>query len=208
MGFLPTLDAKLVHPPAARPGVLYLHAATFTAWVMLFIAQIQLVRTRRVVWHRRLGLFGNALGALIPVLGLLTALTITRLQLSAGDPDAEQSLIVPVFDMAAFALLFSAAIGCRRRRDYHSRFMLMASSGLTVAAFARFPSWLIPENTFYVAVDLIIAIAILHDWIATRRVHRVYCYALPILIAGQATTMWITIMGTTAWRAVAHRLLM
>jgi hypothetical protein len=207
VGFLPTLDAKLIHPAAARPRVLYLHAVTFTAWVLFFISQTALARTKRITWHRRLGLIGLGLGVLIPVLGVITARTITLLRLTAGASDAEQSFIVPVFDMTAFAVVFSLAIHFRRRPDYHSRLMLIASAGLTVAAFARFPSWLIPDNAFYVAVDLLILIAIARDWIATHRIHPVYLYVFPGLVIAQAATMWITLTNPSAWHVLAERLL-
>ena len=37
-------------------------AALFSAWVLFFILQVWLVRTRNLPWHRRMGYFGAALG--------------------------------------------------------------------------------------------------------------------------------------------------
>jgi len=208
VGFLPTLNHKLIHPAVPRPWVLYVHAIVFTGWVLLFAIQSTLVWIGRRQWHRRLGLLGLGFGTIIPVLGIMTAITITREDLAGGVADAEQSLIVPVFDMAAFAVLFWSAIYWRRRSDYHRRFMLLATAGLTVAAFARFPGWLIPDNAFYGAVDVLIAIAILRDWVATRRLHPIYRYAVPVLVAGQALTMWVLLSGNPIWRVIARMLLM
>jgi len=38
-GFSRTVNAGLIHPSSPRPTILYLHAAIFTAWVLLFILQ-------------------------------------------------------------------------------------------------------------------------------------------------------------------------
>ncbi len=47
-GFSLTIGSNLIHPSVPRPGILHLHAATFFAWVVLFVAQTTLVQTRHV----------------------------------------------------------------------------------------------------------------------------------------------------------------
>ena len=78
IGFGRTLNASLIHPASPRPSILYAHAAMFTAWVILFVSQSALVRARRVASHRRLGVVAIVLGCLMPVVGVATALTMTR----------------------------------------------------------------------------------------------------------------------------------
>lgn len=206
-GFGPTVNARLLRPPSPRPLLLYVHAAMFTGWVLLFVVQAALVRAHRVAWHRRLGFAGAALGALMPVVGIATALVITRLNRLGRDFGGEAFLIVSFFDMLAFAVTFGLAVYWRRRPEYHRRLMLMATCGLTVAAFARFPSWLMPGNAWYVAVDALIVIAVARDWYVDRRVHPVFRYGLPALMLGQATAMWIYLSRASAWVEIAHRLL-
>ena len=89
------------------------------------------------------------LGGLLPLIGIATALTMTRLNRaeSDADVDGEAFLIVSLFDMLAFAVIFGLAVYWRRRPEYHRRLMLMATCGLTVAAFARFPQWLVPSHS-------------------------------------------------------------
>ena len=87
-----------------------MHAAVFAAWVVLFVVQAALVRTGRTPVHRRMGAFAAVIGAVIPGLGLATALAITRMQAAAGDLTAEQSLISPIFDMTAFTTTFCLAL--------------------------------------------------------------------------------------------------
>jgi len=207
VGFGPTLDERLFHPPSLRPRVLYVHAAVFTAWILLFNVQAGLIASGRVAWHRRLGLCGVVLGALIPLVGITTVLAITRLNIAQDSTHAEQALIVPFFDMLAFSVTFGLAVWWRRRPEYHRRLMLIASCGLTVAALARFPDWLVPRDCFYPGVDLLILIGVARDAIIDHRVHPVYRFGLPAIMLGQATTMWILVSGWPGWIAVAHAIL-
>jgi hypothetical protein len=206
-GFGPTANARLFHPRSPRPWILYVHVALFTAWVLLFIAQAALVRFRRVDWHRRLGLAGILIGGLMPPVGIATAIVMTRLNRAGRNTGGEAFLIVSFFDMLAFAVMFGLAIYWRRRPEYHRRLMLIASCGLTVAAFARFPSWLMPHNSWYFAVDALILAGVARDWIVMRGLNRAYLYGLPALVLGHAATIWIYLSRSPAWVAIAQALL-
>lgn len=209
IGFGRTASARLLHPRSPRPIILYVHATMFTAWVLVFVAQAALVRLRRVGWHRRVGIAGGTLGALMPIVGIWTALAMTRLHRAEGrgDTSGEAFLIVSFFDMLAFTITFALAIHWRRHVDYHRRLMLIATCGLTVAAFARFPAWLMPHDALYVFVDALILSGATRDWIVAGRVHPVYAYGFPALAWGQAMTMWIYLSRAPAWTAIAHTLL-
>jgi hypothetical protein len=210
-GFGPTMNAQLIHPSSPRPWILYLHAALFTSWVLLFATQAALVRSRRIAWHRRLGIFSIVIGTLMPPVGIATALTMTRLHRTQNFEKTiahdERFLIVSLFDMLAFAVTFGLAIFWRSRSEYHRRLMLIASCGLTVAAFARLPNWAMPANLWYFGVDMLILAGAARDWIITHRIHRAYLYGLAIVVLGQAVTMWIYLTGPPAWRAIAHGML-
>jgi hypothetical protein len=206
-GFGRTVNARLLHPRSPRPWILYAHVALFTTWVLLFIMQAALVRFRRVDWHRRLGLAGVVVGGLMPPVGIATAIVTTRLNRAGSNTGGEAFLIVSFFDMLAFAVMFGLAIYWRRRPEYHRRLMLIASCGLAVAAFARFPNWLMPHNAWYFGVDALILAGVVRDWIVTRRLSRVYLYGLPALALGQAATTWIYLSRAPAWVAIARALL-
>ncbi|MDG2090365.1 MAG: hypothetical protein P8J61_04555 [Gammaproteobacteria bacterium] len=47
----------------------HLHGLVFSAWIILFIVQAFLVRTGNVSFHRKLGVFGVAIAALLVVVG-------------------------------------------------------------------------------------------------------------------------------------------
>lgn len=145
----------------------------------------------------------------MPALGLWTALVMTRLhRLEMGNDTAgEAFLVISLFDMLAFAVLFGLAARWRRRPEHHRRLMLMASCGLTVAAFARFPYWLVPTDTWCLYVDGLIAAGVARDWMVMRRVHAVYVWGVPLLIAGQAIAMWTYLTRPPTWLAIAHAML-
>jgi hypothetical protein len=206
-GFSFTVEKNLIHPSSPRPTILYVHAAIFTGWLAFFVLQSLLVRTRNVRWHRRVGWFGLALGISVLVVGLRTTIVMARFNLSRPhSPNAELFLLVPLFDMLCFGTAFALAILWRKRPDYHRRLILIATCALTAAGFGRFPAYLLPRGAFYVGVDLLIVLGVLHDWFVEGRVHRVYRYALPLLAAGQALVIFTIIRELSYWKFIAHKL--
>jgi hypothetical protein len=205
-GFGHTVEAKLIHPPFPRPAILFVHVAMFTAWVLLFITQTALVRAGNVRWHKRLGIFGIALGTPMPVVGAMTAVTMARLNTQHGDADAARFLVLPIFYMFAFAVLFGSAVLLRKKPEFHRRLMFMATCTLTVAAFARFPG--LPIGAWDVCVDILIVLGIARDLILTRSVHAVYRYVFPALIAGQILANYLYFSASPAWLAIAHTMML
>lgn len=140
-GFSHTIDRNLLHPRNQPPWILYLHSFVFSAWVLLFIVQSALIRSRNLRLHRTLGWIGAALGVSIPILGYTTSTTMARLSLQQRIPFPFVSfLIVGMMDLGCFAVPFALAIYWRQRPDFHRRLMLIATCALTEAAFGRFPS--------------------------------------------------------------------
>jgi len=191
-GFSFTIVDNLIHPAYPRPAILYIHAVVFSTWLMLFITQVTLVRAGRAAWHRRLGKIGIGLGAVMPFVGVATAVAMTRLRVAHGEIEAAGSFLIPCWDMVGFTTTFVLAVRWRLRPDFHRRLMFMATAVLTAAAWGRM-SFLDYGEWFYAGVDFLVAIAALRDLIVDRRVHLVYLVGLPALIAGQlllATLRW------------------
>jgi hypothetical protein len=207
-GFSHTIDQNLIHPKIPRPRLLYFHAALFTGWLVFFILQSLLIRTRRVRIHRTIGWFGAGMGALIPLVGVATAVTMARfdmMQLKMNNADAD--MIIPVWDMLAFTPAFVLAIYWRKKPEFHRRLILIATCALTAAGWGRFPEWLLPPVIFYAGVDLLILLGVFRDWMVNRKVHPVYSYALPALIAGQTAVMYANVHKSAVWMRIAHALL-
>jgi hypothetical protein len=204
-GFSHTIDQNLIHATPTRPWILYLHGTVFSGWVVFFIVQASLVRMHKVRVHRTLGWFGVAWGVAIVVLGVSTAISMTRFKtFTLHQPDAWQFLIVPLWDITCFTVAFTLAILWRKKPEFHRRLMLVATCALTAAAFGRFPALL---NTFYAGVDFLIFLGVVRDLVVTRRVHPVYLYALPALIVGQSLVMHVVLTDSPQWHKIANAIL-
>ena len=67
--------------------------------------------------------------------------------------------------------------------------MLIATCGLTAAAFVRFPAMFHPWPWYYAGVDVLILLAVMRDLVVNRRVHPIYLWALPTLVVAQVAVM-------------------
>jgi hypothetical protein len=204
-GFSQTIGHNLLHASPLPPFILTIHAIVFPGWVLFFILQSALVRTRNVPLHRTLGWFGLALGISILVLGYVTATTMDRFQLQLHSLDSPAFLIIQLMDLSSFAVPFALAIYWRRRPEYHRRLMLIASCGLTDAAFGRFP--MLPLALSPAGVDALILLAILRDLVVDRRIHKVYLYGFPLLIVFQIFCMQTYLHSSPWWMRISTALL-
>ncbi|HYL67770.1 MAG TPA: hypothetical protein VEX69_01260 [Candidatus Limnocylindria bacterium] len=204
-GFSFTIDMNLIHPALPRPFLLYIHAAVFSGWLIFFILQTGLVRTRRVSLHRRIGWFGVAMASSMVVLGVSTAIIMERFNsIELHQSDADSFLMIPLFDMVCFGSTFGLAALWRKKPEYHRRLMLVATCALAAASFGRFPEWLLPRHYFYSGVDLLIVLGVVRDLIVDRRVHPVYLYALPLFIVGQSIVSYTVFHQLPYWQKIAH----
>src|SRR5262245_40309275 len=206
-GFSFTIGRNLIHPAIPRPAILYVHAAVFSGWLVFFLLQSALVRTQNVRVHRSIGWFGAGFGALIPVVGVATAITMGRFDIRALHQNhVEMDLMIPLWDMVVFTTAFGLAIYWRRKPEVQRRLVYVATCALTAAAFGRFPAYLLNPTFFYAGVDLLILLAVARDWMVSRKIHWVYLYALPLLIAGQAMVMYTNTHDLAYWFRIARAL--
>lgn len=207
-GFSRTMGGRLIHPKSPRPALLYVHAAVFFGWLVFYIVQSALVRSRNTNIHKRLGWFGVALGVAMVMLGASTAITMSRLHLEQDHFClADSSPAVPLFDITCFAVLFALAIVWRKRSEFHRRLIFVASCVLTAAGFGRFPAHVLSPDLFYVAADCLILLGIARDLIVTGRVHSVYAWSLPLLVAGQSIVMYTEVVHPPLWLHITRLLL-
>ncbi len=207
-GFSHTVDQNLIHPAVPRPFILYVHAAVFSGWLVLFVLQSSLVRSHHVRWHRRVGWFGAGLGALIPVWASPPRSpwdVSTSIQLH--QPGAAAFLIIPLWDMATFTPAFALAVYWRKKPEFHRRLILIASCALTAASFGRFPPNILPRIVFYAGVDSLILLGVVRDLIVNRSIHQVYRYALPAIMVGQVVVMYTATVQPALWMRIANAML-
>ncbi len=204
-GFSHTVNDNLLHPAVPRPLLLWFHSVVFSGWVVFFIFQSALVRTRNVRVHRATGWFGAALGAVIPVLGISVAIIMTRFKThQLHQANAATFILVPFLDICCFTSTFWLAIYWRKKPEFHRRLVLMATCALTAAAFGRFPESVLPGIAFYAGVDALILLGVVRDVIVNRRVHRVYAYALPAFAVCQVAVVYTIVTAPSWWLKIAH----
>jgi hypothetical protein len=177
-GFSHTVGEGLIHRqrPNRFLALLYIHGTVFYAWMVIFVVQSLLVRGRNLRLHRLLGWVGAADALLVFVMGLWATF---------AEPAPFALERIGLVSMAGFGIPVALAIYWRKRPAYHRRLVFVGTAILTNAAFARFPGTYLPSHFFYLGTDLIIAIGMAHDLYIERRVHVVYRYAMPLLLAAE-----------------------
>jgi FtsH-binding integral membrane protein len=208
-GFKRTVNDNLFHPAVPRPFILWIHGAAFAAWVIFFIGQSTLVRVRKVSWHRSIGWFGAGLATVMVSLGVTTAIIMARfdtVQLHQNQSNAYAFLSIPFYDMIAFGVLIALAIVWRTKPELHRRLIFIATCGLMDAPVARF-DYVFDHNLFFPCLDLLIVLGVGRDLLVDRRVHKVYLYALPLLIVGQSLSLYMWRSNPSWWQGITHVIL-
>ena len=141
VGFAPTYYLRGFTAAPPLTGLVHLHGALATSWLLLFLAQTSTVLAGRTDIHRRLGLAVAAVGGLFVVVGYLTAVEGARQGVAPPGMTQPGFLAIPLAALVSFAVLAGLGIAWRRRRETHRRLMLLATIAILIPAFARF-RWL------------------------------------------------------------------
>jgi hypothetical protein len=203
-GFARTYYLKGLFSTPALPSLLVqLHGIVMTAWVLLFVAQVWLVASRRTRVHQRLGVFGAFLAGVVVIVGVATGIAAARRGSSAG-PAALHFLVIPLGDMLVFAILIGLALYYRRRLAMHKRLMLLAAINLLTPAIARIPLHFIETGgplAFFGLTDLCLTAVVAFDTVKHRRLHPVFLWGTLFVIAVQP--LRILLATTDVWLRVA-----
>ncbi len=182
----------------------HIHGLVFTSWVLLFLVQTTLVATGRADLHRKLGMGGAVLAALLLIVGTTTAVLRVKGGGSSPIPGVPplSFLAVPLFDMVVFAILISAGLMLRNRPDTHKRLMTLATIALMSAPIARIPGVLrAGPPGFFGLTDLFIVAMLVYDLATRRKVHPATIWGGLVIVASQPLRLMIS--GTPAWLAFA-----
>ena len=208
-GFGETVGEKLFHPAIAPPSILWVHGAVFSSWIVFFILQSALVRTRNIKWHRLLGWVGAGLAASMVALGIATAIQMVRFETYRLHQQGRFAfLAIPFFDIGVFTVCIALAIYWRKKPELHRRLIFFATCGLLVAAFARMDhAFLRVHSMMYLGPDLLLALGVGRDLLVNRRVHEVYRIGLPAYLVAQLFIVYLWRVGPEWWvhlmRAIA-----
>jgi hypothetical protein len=185
--------------------LLHLHGLVFTTWVLFFLVQTTLVASGRTYLHRKMGIGGAVLAALVLIVG--TTVAIMRVKAGRPSPIPGVSplsfMAIPLFDMVVFAILVGTALYLRRRLESHKRLMTLSMITLLPAPIARMSFLPLPPGppTFFALADLFIVALLVYDLVTRRKVHPATTWGGLLVVASQPLRLMIA--GTPAWLSFA-----
>ena len=170
-GFAPTYYLRSFLTTRDLGPLLHLHGFVFSGWIALVVVQTTLVANGRTDLHRRLGIAGVVLAAMVVTLGLAVGYFGAGPQLRSAVQSAGSSL--EAFAILAarnpgnaliFGILAAAGIALRRQPAAHKRLMLLSTLAILDAPMARLlndfgwpialtPRGFVGENNFYERVS-------------------------------------------------------
>lgn len=183
--------------------LVHVHGIVMSLWFVVFLVQVALVASRRTDIHRKVGVGGTVLAALMVIIGLATAISAARRGVSPGPPPLV-FLVVPLGDLFVFSILVAAGISLRKKLTTHKRLMLMASMGILTPAIARLPFEFIATGgplVFFGLTDLVILVVIAIDTVRNRRLHPAFGWGALLVIASQPLRLMLA--GTDVWMRFA-----
>lgn len=203
-GFARTFYLKGFFAQEPLSTLVWAHGLVMSAWFALFLTQTWLVASHRVDVHRKLGMAGAGVAALVLLIGYPTSIAATRLgHVPPGAPPIP-FLTIPLFDLLVFATLIGLGLALRKRPDTHKRLMLMGTLSILPAAIFRIPLGFIHRGgiplVFGIA-DAILLACLLYDTIRHRRLHPAMGWAFLFAVATHPLRFWLG--GTEAWHRFA-----
>jgi FtsH-binding integral membrane protein len=203
VGFAPTYYlAGVFHAPL--PSLIFhVHGAVFSCWVLLLLTQTSPVSAGRVDIHRKLGVAGFVLACLLVVVGVLAATDSLVREAGAARRDPRFFYIIPLTDMLVFATLVYFAFRNRFNAAAHKRLLVIATTGLMIAAIARWPWAFVHRQAPRAAVIsyLFLLILMAYDLWSTHKVHRATLWGSAFLIF--VYQIRLVLGKTEAWLAFA-----
>jgi hypothetical protein len=209
-GFSKTFLAPLAAGAFRGSAIVYLHGAAAFGWVLLFLAQASLIRTKRFALHARAGFAGLVLALTVAASAVPVGLYAVDRDLRAGlGATAVSSLVGTVTAMVIFLGLVAAAIAFRRRPAAHKRLMLMATIVVLWPAWFRLRHWFpgVPHPEIWFAVVApysLVPLAMVRDRLIDGRIHPIWWFVgVPVVVEQAAEAL---LFDSAGWRAVASSL--
>ncbi len=207
-GFAPSFYLKpVIQAPPPLSMLTVTHGVVFTAWMILFVTQASLIATGRAALHRQLGMMGALLFGAMLTLGFVTAITAGRLgHVPPGAPAPLAFMALPLISFTVTGVLVAAALWNRRRSAWHKRLMLASLLTMTGPGTGRIviPLGFAAQGVWIavVVVELLLAVAIAHDFRVHKRVHPAYWWAAGALAVIHVSLLWA--FSSPDWLAFAR----
>ena len=184
--------------------IVHAHALIMSAWVVYFVVQVALIRSKNVKLHMSMGMAGIALAALVIVVGMAAAYDAHLVRdVGPAGINPHGFFLIPVFDMSLFVIFFAGAIYYRKRPAEHKSLMLLTAINFLPAAIARIP--LLPQELIIVqayAIPDLMALACFgwYTW-KHRKFNKVFAAGIVLMLASQPAR--IMLAGTQTWLSIA-----
>lgn len=206
VGFIPSYFHRGAALPPLSP-LYQLHGALFTAWIALLVVQSSLVAGRRIDIHRKLGVAGAVLAAVVFIVGL--AVSIETLRRNGGPPggDPRKFFAIPMGDIIVFGALVGAAVLLRRQTEAHKRLMLLATISLLTAAVGRFlrVAGVGGAPNLFIATDVFVLAIVIYDLAMLGRLHPATLWGGTAVVAFKPLLFYVG-SATPPWLALADAL--
>ena len=208
IGFGPTYYFKeFFHTPALSSVLVHVHGLLMTTWVLLFAAQIWLIRSKNIKIHQKLGLAAVGLAVAIVVIGFFVAVHAAKYGGATPPPPGFPRLsflAIPMFDLVMFVILFGAAIYYRKQPADHKRLMIMTAINFLPPALARIHLSIFDAlgPLAFFGIPAVMAVGLLvYDTRRNGKLNKVFLAGAMLLIASYP--LRIAISGTDAWTSFA-----
>jgi hypothetical protein len=201
LGFTPSYQA--LSDGSYKPHwFAHVHGAVMAGWLLVFLTQTILAARGNLKFHRQLGLFFAAYGAMVWLCMLATS---TRVRIVYAPPLEDGTwdiLLIELYGMMIFGLFFTWGILVRKNTAAHKRLVLLATLVLLQAAIDRI-QWLprgsngVLSNFMY--LDMLLIPLFVYDFFTVGRIHKITLWAGACLVAMQLTA--VALWGSPAWHA-------
>lgn len=214
------------HRTASLTPLVTAHGIVSVAWLLLFLMQAMLVATGRTAVHRRVGIIGFALTAVVVGYACLTIIQFTRrgydlsgdifrVVLPQGSPrpspaELAGGTLAPLLTALEFGVLVAAALWYRHRSDVHKRLMVLALlllAGVPLlhlggVLVGRWPMLQGGVNVAVILISLVLPfVPAIHDRMSRGRIHPVSLWVPVLMFAWAIVTSVLTSSNT--WREFA-----
>jgi len=202
-GFAPTYYlGHWFHAPPLKATV-HIHAAAFSAWLVLLLSQIVMIRAGKFRWHRAVGKASVALVAIMVATGYIVIFGKPR-----PTPFTRAFIFTPILSLVLFPAFFGLAIYFRRDPGTHKRLMVLATILIANAGVTRLLGMLglhaAPYGSWVVTYGLLLLPMIVFDLTRLRTLHPATAWGMVVLLARHP--LHAAIAYTDWWQHLAARL--
>ena len=192
----------------AAQALAHLHVITMLVWMGMLGAQPLLIRSRRFLWHRRLG---RASYVVVPLV-VVSAFALAQLRISQAPAEAlglqQQILFIGLATAMLFAVIWGLAIRHRHEPALHARYMAGTALTLIDPSLVRVMIFWVPSipPPLYQWITFGIVYAILLVLMALDRRSSRGRSAFPVLLVLFAVlhALNLVVPGTQGWQAFAR----